>query len=104
MAPLNFKVTGNLSETATGEPLVGETVNIPITNPDGSAGPVLTAVTDASGNYSVSVPAPDPLPTGAYGADATFGGNADDQPADSGLVVANVGPAATELTLNFQIG
>jgi 5-hydroxyisourate hydrolase-like protein (transthyretin family) len=103
METMNFQATGNLSETKTGEPLQGVTVTIPITNPDGSAGPILTAVTDQDGNYSVSQAAPDPLPEGDYTADATSPATNADQAADSGPVVAEVGPAATTLTLNFNV-
>ena len=99
----DFNATGNLSETYTGFPLAGQTINIPVTNPDGSAGPVLTAITDQSGHFSVSVPAPDPLPAGAYTADANYAGDTDEQAADSGPIVAEVGPASTTLTLAFTV-
>ena len=103
MAQENFNATGNLSETYTGFPLANQPIVIQVTNPDGSAGPTLQATTDQSGNFSVSVPAPDPLPAGAYIGDATYAGDADEQAADSGQIVAEVGPASTTLTLAFTV-
>jgi uncharacterized protein YfaS (alpha-2-macroglobulin family) len=104
MAPLNFKVTANVMEVATGEDLNGVPVVVTISDPNGNVLVTIPATTDAGGNISVSSPAPDPLPEGAYTADITFAGNAADQPADSGPIIAQVGPAQTEITGTFDIG
>jgi uncharacterized protein YfaS (alpha-2-macroglobulin family) len=100
---MQFLAQGTVTEKVSGNPVVGVTVVTQVTNPDGSAGPQLTAVTDSNGNYSSSAPTPSPLPVGNYTGDSNFAGTATEQGSDSGPEVEAFTIPVTVTTLQFTI-
>lgn len=89
--------TGNLSQENSGNNLVGAPISIALGKPDGTVD-TLNATTDGSGNFSVT--GANDYPPGPYTAQASFGGDADDNPGQSDVVPFTVGLDDVVLTLN----
>ena len=93
---MKITCTGNLSQENSGNNLVGAPISIAIGKPDGTVD-TLNATTDGSGNFSVT--GANDYPPGAYTAQASFAGDADDNPGESPVVPFTVGNDDVLLTL-----